>query len=224
MIKQFIFMIAFLALFIRSENLKFFLLKEECWEKLKTFQITVPCIVSTLVQLLNIMNLSVVFLYRVPQIKKLMANKSAVGISYQALIFELTSLLCTLTYYYTQGYSILAYGENFINFFQLTIVFTLVYKYQGMSTRQYQIGLLYISVFFGVMIANLFSIQIAKFCLSLAVISFVISKLTQAFEIFKTKYSGNLSLITLIISPLGIGSRLFTAFIDLRDDTFLLVY
>ena len=215
--------LAILATLVKAENLKFFLITESCWNKLLSIDFSMQCVVSTVVQMLNIMNLTVVFFYRVPQIKKLIHNKSAVGISYNSLMFELTSLLCTLSYYYIQGYSLMAYGENFINFFQLFIVFTLVYKYNGMTANQFKIGALYCGVFFSLLLTKMLSIAVAKFCLTLAVISFIFSKVTQMQEIFKTQYSRNLSLITLVISPIGIGSRLLTSFVNLRHDTFLLV-
>ena len=174
-------------------------------------------------QFINILNLTVGVVYRVPQILKLTTNKSAVGLSFYALVLDMFALLCSIAYNFTLGYSFMSYGEMYMNFFQLFIVFTLVYKYKGMTAKQFQAGVIFTICFLALIFSKVFPIKIVQTLLMCNTISFIVSKLLQIKEILVFQYSRNLSLFTLFISPSGIASRLFTVMMFYRNNTLLVV-
>lgn len=214
--------IALLAAVARAEEFRLLIFPESCWAQMTQFRFPGECLAPVIARFISVGNLAVVVVYRVPQILKLLETKSAVGLSVNSLLFDLTSLLCVIAYYFTQGYDFMNYGENYMNLFQLWVVFALVRRYGGMSRRAFVLGTLYAVGFLGVVFSGLVPGALVKPLLSVSVLFFVFAKTTQTAEILRTRYSGNLSLITLAISPMGLLSRLVSGLINLRHDTFLL--
>lgn len=215
--------LALLILMAKAEELKFFLMPVSCWNNLLNGTITVDCIVKTGVQAINILNMTVVFYYRMPQIMKILNNKSTVGISSSAIIMELMSLLCVIGYFFTQNYSIWTYGEHYANFTQMLIIYFLVYKYGGIKPTHFFGSLVLILGFFAAIMMRKLPVELVAILMTLSTGLYVSSKLVQIIEIHRTHYSKNLSLITLLISPAGVFSRLLTSIATLWHDKFLIV-
>jgi mannose-P-dolichol utilization defect protein 1 len=214
--------IGMLIIMAKAEELKFFLMPVSCWNNLLSGNITMDCVVRTGVQAINILNMTVVFYYRMPQIMKIVNNKSTIGISSSSIIMELLSLLCVIGYFYTQNYSIWNYGEHYANFAQMVIIYCLVYRYGGIKPIYFFGSLVFIFGFFTAIMMRMLPIYLVAVFMTLSTVLYVSSKFVQILEIHRTHYSKNLSLITLLISPAGVFSRLITSIATLWHDKFLI--
>ncbi len=219
----FIALIGLLVALANTEELKFFLMPVSCWNNLLSGKVTLDCIVKTGVQGINILNMTVVFYYRLPQIMKLLKNKNTIGISPSSIFMEILSFLCIIGYYYTNNYSFWNYGELYANCAQLIFIYFLVYKYKGVSKAQFLGSIALIFGFFASIMLRVYPTYLVAAFMTISTALYLSSKFVQIKAIHNTHFSKNLSLITLMISPAGIFSRLLTTVATLWHDKFLIV-
>ena len=169
------------------------------------------------------MNLSLVFVYKIPQIRKLITNKSSVGISVASMKMEVLSVLFCIAYYYTFNYSLWNYGELYVNFAQQLLILSLLFRYNGMSKKDFIATMIGFLVFFAIIMSKVLPVILIEGFIGVSTAIYVLAKMNGARELLRTKYSRNYSLITLIISSGGVTSRLITTMATLWHDKLLIV-
>ena len=202
---------------IKGEENKFFIIPIKCWDEFLDGNVSLSCISTIAVKVLSLGNISVAFVHRIPHISLLLKNKSTIGLSGNSMILETISLLCVAGYYFTFRYSLWNYIELYIVLFQQLILFSLVYKYDGISCSKFTTAISWYAIFMFITFNRLIPFAIVELFLAFSTIMYIGAKLNSSYTLFKTKYSGNLSIFTLAVSPLGILSRLITNILGVKD-------
>jgi mannose-P-dolichol utilization defect protein 1 len=71
---------------------------------------------------------------KIPQISKLVASKSAAGVSFLSYLLETSAFLISLAYNFRSGFPFTAYGETALLMVQNVVVAVLVLQYSGKSS------------------------------------------------------------------------------------------
>ena len=206
-----------------TSDLVFFIFPKDCVDQMLKFDLRTDCIMRILS---NGMSLGLVLFslyYKVPQIMKILTEKSAKSISPASVLMEIMAALCGIAYYFYLDYDFMAYGEMISGMFQSMIILSLCYVYMEMGSST-------ATIYFGLIVGSLGGIYykmlpkaMVSSLLLLSSVVFCLSRIMLIISVFKTKSSGSLSFITLFLSMVGILVRLFTTFINISDDKFLLL-
>ncbi|XP_077301953.1 solute carrier family 66 member 3 [Arctopsyche grandis] len=167
---------------------------------------------------LSLITIASCLVLKVPQIMKVKELKSAAGVNLQGLLLELFSYSTTFLYNYCNSYSLLSYMEYPIILLQeiVLIYYVLLYskKIEKFSTQMY--GLVY----FGIMalfLVDILSPKILSFLLPFTTPISASSKMIFLYEIYHTKNSEAVSLLTWLLSAFTNLTRIFTVAVDSGD-------
>jgi len=160
---------------------------------------------------------------KVPQILKIVSNKSAESISISSIILETIGFTITLLVSYILKYPFSTYGESFFILIQSIILLILVLKYSKKLNSLFFIGsIIYLAGAFSVFkFASPHHLALLQ---ALNIPLFMISKLPQIATIFKNKSVGQLSFITCALNFGGSLARVFTTLKEVNDPTILVSY
>lgn len=167
--------------------------------------------------LLSLITIGMCFVLKIPQILKLVAVKSADGISMLGLFLELTSYTVMTSYNYTNGYSLLSYLEYPIILVQEYILIFLVLKYLSRINMR---SLLSAVIYFVLSSCLLLGIVpkivltlLAPMCTPIS----ASSKIVQLLAILRAKNAESVSPLTWFISAFTNLTRVFTIWMDSAD-------
>ena len=153
---------------------------------------------------------------KVPQIIKLLAAKSAAGLSITALYAELVAITFTVSYSVQMDFPFSAWGESLFLSLQNVILVMLIYMYNGQT-----FGLL--------LLIPLYTIVSYILCSSLTPLDFVtklqgsvllfmlVSLFIQILGNYRTGNTGQLSFITALLLFAGSLGRIFTSIQETGD-------
>ena len=208
---------------ISDSNIIYFIFPERCFKDLLSFKITLNCIIRIASNGLSLGLVVFSLYYKVPQIVKMLGEKSAKSISPMSVLMEIMAGLCGIAYYFYLDYNFMAYGEMISGMVQSMIILFLCYAYKelDLNTGMIYFGLI-MSSFFGIYF-KLLPIQIVNSLLMLSSVIYVVSRIMLIISIIRTKSSGSLSFITLFLSMAGILVRVLTTLINIGDYKFLLL-
>lgn len=199
----------------------FLIFTPQCYENLKSLTFTTPCLSSTISNTLSLAIVSLSLIYKIPQILKIKSRKSSVGVSWFSVFLDITSLTCTIGYFFTLGFPLMNYGEMISNIIQTQVIFLMVYFYKGIDSKKFFVGFLFNLGFMGLILAGALPLFFVKLFLGFSSVLFCFSKGSQIFEILKIRFSGSMSVITTLMGFAGIMARTFTIWVD-SDDLYLL--
>eukprot|EP00906_Rhabdomonas_costata_P025624 RCo036614 len=153
---------------------------------------------------------------KVPQIAKILLNRSAKGISQAMLFLELFSCTVAASYSYALSYPLLSYSENLAMVAQNLILIALV------ATLNHQLGPA-VSVVFPVVytawvyciLAGLMPFWLTSLLVQIPAASF--SRVSQIVANHRAKSTGQLALITFLLAGGGCAARVFTTWVGSRD-------
>jgi mannose-P-dolichol utilization defect protein 1 len=96
--------------------------------------LNVPCITKLLNKVLSVGIVVLSIILKVPQIIKIVTNKSTFGLSFQGIFMECLLYTFNAAYNVNEGRDFMLYGENFFILFQNLIILFLFTKYDTQTT------------------------------------------------------------------------------------------
>lgn len=162
-------------------------------------------------------------LVKVPQIAKILANKSADGINMFAVFLDLSAITFSLAYSFVSGFPFSAYGDMTFLALQTICIGCLVLHYRGSTLSAIIVFLAYLA--FGYVLMGgltplnwLWTIQACNIPILL------MGKGAQALTNFRNGSTGQLSAVTCFMLFFGSLARIFTSYQETGDSMMIMTY
>lgn len=162
---------------------------------------------------------------KVPQILNIVKSRSVAGLSVTSVALELLGYVISIAYAFAQAFPFSTYGESvFLTIQDVAIVF-FVLVFSGKSKLFSVVGCggasaaTFMVIFYKVVPLPI--LTVAQAC---TILIFMFSKLPQIYLNFKSKSTGQLSIITYGCNFAGSMARVFTTITDLSDPIILTSY
>jgi mannose-P-dolichol utilization defect protein 1 len=193
----------------------------ECTQSLLAGTITSECLAIGVSKVLSTAIIAGAFGVKFPQILKIVRAKRVDGISESAFYLEVLSLTLASAYSFHSRQPFSTYGENVVILVQCCIQVVLLWKFTGASLLK----VLGVSLLFSGICAALFLDLIPAYLWDWTVLSLlalnISFRVSQIAETFKSKTTGQLSVVTATLNFLGVVARSFTILVEV-DDVMLL--
>ncbi|OWF54482.1 mannose-P-dolichol utilization defect 1 protein-like [Mizuhopecten yessoensis] len=147
-------------------------------------------------------------LVKLPQILKIFKAKSAEGISFISVLFELIAVSATTTYGYAMKFPFSSYGEGIFLVLQTAAIVYLVLYYRK---QQALLFLVIYTLCMAYLLSPVVSIQLLSVFQSANIVVVILSKMIQALTNFRNGGTGQLSAITVTLLFTGSLARIFTS-------------
>jgi len=175
------------------------------------------CLSLLLSKVLGYLIIAGAFIVKVPQIVKILRNKSAAGLSNSMFILELIILTISSVYGYTNKFPFSTYGETIIVAVQNVIIVFLVFHYQ---TGNYALFFALMAGLGAFVYAGVFAIiptVIINQLFAGNVAILIASRVPQIWANFQAKSTGQLAFLTFFLNFAGTGARVFTTLKEVND-------
>lgn len=162
-------------------------------------------------------------LVKLPQIIKIVKNKSGEGISLPSVSLDLTAITIYAAYSFVKGFPFSSWGDATFLGIQTVLIAVFVLWYQGSKS----LGLMYLIVFIGVcyvMAGGITPIKTLWYLQSFNIPIVVSGKLLQAWTNYKNGHTGQLAAVTLFMLLFGSAARIFTSIQETGDSVVILTY
>lgn len=160
---------------------------------------------------------------KVPQILKMLANKSAKGLAPSTYILENIVYAIMSAYYYNKGYPFSAYGENVFLLLQGYILVFLVFKYNEQLGLAFWAGAVVFTFFVAALVQNMVGMEVLTLLQGCSIPVTAASRVPQIVTNFKNGSTGQLSAITSALLFLGCVARVFTTLQEVSGDNMALL-
>ncbi|XP_066587760.1 mannose-P-dolichol utilization defect 1 protein homolog [Prorops nasuta] len=209
--------------FLRQAAL--FLLTENCLEQYfeKYDFLHGECFKSTLSKALGIAIISGSLLVKVPQVAKLLQNKSSKGINVYSVLLDLFAITSMVSYSFISGFPFSSWGDGIFLGLQTLAIAVLVMHYSGNSNQAAAFFGVYLAVTYAAM-RELIPVNILWSCQAMNIPIILISKLMQAYTNYSNGSTGQLSAATCFMLFFGSLARIFTSIQETGDKTMILMY
>lgn len=197
-----------------------------CLEKLTSTAIfsATECYAFAFTKLLGVTIIAASFALKVPQIIKILRNRSVAGLSFEMFVLELFGFIFQGSFAARHHFPLDSYLEVFVVFAQNFIIIALMYRFTtGINVRT--VALL------GSALALLaFELTVAPIELVVAlqtfstIVVFTVAKLPQIIKAYKEKSTGQLDLFMVALQTLGSLVRVFTTFQSVNNPIYLFGY
>lgn len=162
-------------------------------------------------------------LVKVPQIAKILTNKSAEGINMFAVFLDLSAITFSLAYSFVSGFPFSAYGDGAFLALQTICIGCLVLHYGGSTVRALIVFVAYLA--FGYVLMGgltplpwLWTIQAGNIPILL------VGKGAQALTNYRNGSTGQLSAVTCFMLFFGSMARIFTSYQETGDSMMIMTY
>lgn len=160
---------------------------------------------------------------KVPQILKLLSNKSGAGINIFSVFLELTAITLNLSYNFVKGFPFSAWGDVSFLAIQTAIIAALVLNYNGSLVKAVAFLFTYAIVAYGLMggmtpVDVLWSLQVVNIPVLIA------GKMSQAYTNYSNGNTGQLSAVTVFALFFGSLARVFTSIQETGDSLIIITY
>ncbi|XP_028128524.2 mannose-P-dolichol utilization defect 1 protein homolog isoform X1 [Diabrotica virgifera virgifera] len=182
-----------------------------------------PCFFATLSKGLGFGIILGSLTVKVPQILKILNNKSGEGINILSVTLDLSAITIYMAYSFVKGFPFSAWGDASFLAIQTVLIGYLVLYYQGAITKAITYLLVYVTVCYVMM----FGMTPLEFLWSLQTFNIflvVVGKLMQAYTNLQNGHTGQLSAATLIMLLAGSLARIFTSMQETGDSVVILTY
>ncbi|XP_067624119.1 mannose-P-dolichol utilization defect 1 protein homolog [Eurosta solidaginis] len=153
---------------------------------------------------------------KVPQVLKLLNNKSGEGISLFAVLLDLTAITSHMSYNYVMGYPFTAWGDSTFVALQTAAIAALVLYYAGSKVLSMIFCITYaIVVYF--LTSSYTPIDLLVVAQSVNIPILLVGKLSQAFTNYRNGSTGQLSATTAFLLFFGSFARIFTSMQETSD-------
>uniref|UniRef100_A0A1B6D008 Mannose-P-dolichol utilization defect 1 protein homolog n=1 Tax=Clastoptera arizonana TaxID=38151 RepID=A0A1B6D008_9HEMI len=183
----------------------------------------VPCLKATISKGLGLAIVGGSLMVKVPQIMKILQNKSAVGISFLSVLLDLYAVTAGVAYSYAKNFPFSAWGDSLFLLVQTVTIAALVLHYNRSSNVAAAfIGLFSIAMY--TLISGMTPLDILWSMLSVSVPIMFAGKMVQAYVNYKNGSTGQLSAITCVMLLFGSIARIFTSIQETGDPVIILTY
>lgn len=162
-------------------------------------------------------------LVKVPQITKILNNKSAEGLNVIAVFFDILAITFSLAYSYVKGFPFSAYGDTVFLALQTIIIACLIFHYGGSTLKAVLLFVAYV-VFCFVLMSGLTPLHVLWSIQAFNIPILLVGKSTQAITNYRNGSTGQLSAVTCTMLFFGSSARIFTSFQETGDAMMILTY
>lgn len=162
-------------------------------------------------------------LVKVPQITKILNNRSAAGLNVFAVLIDLVAITFNLSYSYVSGFPFSAYGDGVFLALQTVLIACLCVHYGGSTARAIGLLMLYGSLCVTLM-GGLTPLAILRQMQVLNIPILLVGKGAQALTNYRNGSTGQLSAVTCAMLFFGSLARIFTSYQETGDSMLILTY
>ncbi|XP_060517419.1 mannose-P-dolichol utilization defect 1 protein homolog [Cylas formicarius] len=183
----------------------------------------VPCFKATLSKGLGLGIILGSLLVKVPQIAKILRNKSGQGINLYSVTLDLTAITIYMSYNFVKGFPFSSWGDTFFLAIQTVIIGVLVLWYSNASVQAVLYFVLYI-IGCVVLMGGITPIEFLGSLTAANILIVVSGKVLQAWTNYKNGHTGQLAAATLLMLLGGSMARIFTSIQETGDIINILTY
>lgn len=194
------------------------LVPEHCHDEffVKFNFLDVPCLKVAFTKALGYGIVVGASIVKVPQIMKLLAAKSAAGLSVTALYAELAAITFTMAYSIQMDFPFSAWGESLFLSLQNVILVMMIYMFCGQTLGLLLFAPLYAGVSYA-LCTSITPLDVVTKLQGSVLVIMLVSKFIQIFASFQAGNTGQLSFITAFLLFAGSVARIFTTIQETGD-------
>uniref|UniRef100_A0A0A1WTE1 Mannose-P-dolichol utilization defect 1 protein homolog n=1 Tax=Zeugodacus cucurbitae TaxID=28588 RepID=A0A0A1WTE1_ZEUCU len=202
-----------------------YFLSEECIETYLVFHDFTDgaCFKSLLSKCLGYAIIAGSILVKIPQVLKLIKNKSGEGINLISVLLDLTAITSHMSYNYVKGYPFSAWGDNTFLALQTAAIAALVLFYGGSKGLSLIFCIIYTLAVY-VLNSGLTPINILLVAQAFNIPILLLGKLSQAWTNYKNSSTGQLSAATVFLLFAGSLARIFTSAQETGDSMIIATF
>ncbi|XP_022221990.2 mannose-P-dolichol utilization defect 1 protein homolog [Drosophila obscura] len=202
-----------------------FLMSEKCYDNyfLEHDFLDIPCFKALLSKGLGLAIIAGSVLVKVPQVLKILNNKSGEGINIVGVMLDLLAISFHMSYSFMNGYPFSAWGDNTFLAIQTVTIAVLVLYFSGRKAQSV-IFLLAYAVLLYVLNSGLTPMKALITIQSCNIPILLVGKLSQAYTNFKAGSTGQLSAATCIMMFAGSVARIFTSIQETGDQMMIITF
>lgn len=194
-----------------------------CWNYVFFSFILVDCFKSLLSKVLGYGIVAGSLFVKVPQILKLLSNRSGAGINIFSVLLDLTAITLNLSYSFVKGFPFSSWGDVSFLAIQTAIIAALVLYYNGQIVRVVAFSLSYIVAAY-VLMGGITPIDVLWSLQVLNIPILVTGKMSQAYTNLSNGNTGQLSAVTCFMLFFGSLARVFTSIQETGDTLIITTY
>lgn len=183
----------------------------------------VPCFKATLSKVLGLGIILGSLLVKVPQIVKIVKNKSGEGINLWSVSLDLTAITIHMSYNFIKEFPFSSWGDTLFLAIQTVVIGVLVLFYAGAVLKSIIYLVMYLSVCI-ILMGGFTTVNVLWSLTSVNILIVVAGKLLQAWTNYKNGHTGQLAAATLIMLLAGSTARIFTSLQETGDSIVILTY
>ncbi|XP_037826473.1 mannose-P-dolichol utilization defect 1 protein homolog [Lucilia sericata] len=202
-----------------------FLMSEECFDNyfLEHNYFDVPCFKALLSKSLGLAIIAGSLLVKVPQVLKILKNKSGEGINLISVLLDLTAITFHMAYSYVNGFPFSSWGDNTFLAAQTAAIAALVMFFSGSKAKSLAFILFYTS-FVYVLCSGITPFKVLVTVQSCNIPILLVGKLSQAWTNYKNGSTGQLSAATVFLLFAGSLARIFTSIQETGDKMMIITF
>lgn len=185
--------------------------------------IAVPCFKALLSKGLGLGIIAGSLLVKVPQVLKIIQNKSGEGINLIGVFLDLLAITFHMSYSFMKGFPFSAWGDNTFLALQTAAIAALVLFYGGAKGKSALFLLAYAALVY-VLNSGLTPIHVLGMVQTCNIPILLVGKLTQAWTNFRNGSTGQLSAVTVILLFAGSVARIFTSIQETGDQMMIITF
>lgn len=162
-------------------------------------------------------------LVKVPQIVKILSNKSGDGINVYSVLFDLFAITCHVSYSFVNGFPFSAWGDGTFLMLQTAIIAVLVFHFSGATAKAILFVLAYTGICY-VAMSGITPLEVLWSAQAFNVPVIFVGKSIQAVTNYRQKSTGQLSAVTCFMLFAGSIARIFTSYQETGDFMMILTY
>ncbi|XP_055591770.1 mannose-P-dolichol utilization defect 1 protein homolog [Uranotaenia lowii] len=162
-------------------------------------------------------------LVKVPQITKILANKSAKGINLFSVCLDLFAITIHMAYSFVSGFPFSAWGDTSFLALQTAFIAFLVLVYGGSIPGAVAFGCAYSAGTYALM-GGMTPLNYLLIAQGFNVPILLLGKLSQAYTNYKNGSTGQLSAVTCFMLLAGSLARIFTSIQETGDQMMIITY
>ncbi|XP_076241621.1 mannose-P-dolichol utilization defect 1 protein homolog [Calliopsis andreniformis] len=194
---------------------------EEYFDEFNFFH--VGCFKATLSKVLGLGIISGSLLVKVPQIVKILKNKSAEGINVFSVLLDLFAITAMASYSFVSGFPFSSWGDGVFLGLQTLAIAVLVIHFSGNTVQATAFFTAYLAVV-STAVSGLTPVHVLWSCQAMNIPIVLASKLMQAYTNYSNGSTGQLSAATGFMLFFGSMARIFTSIQETGDMTMLIMY
>ncbi|XP_055684169.1 mannose-P-dolichol utilization defect 1 protein homolog [Lutzomyia longipalpis] len=206
-------------------TISLYLVSEQCYDKyfLEYDFFDVNCFTSLLSKCLGLGIVAGSMLVKVPQILKIVKNRSGEGISIASVLVEICAITAHISYNYVKGFPFSAWGDGAFLAIQTAAIAALVFYFGGAKGRAGAFLIGYLGVLY-VLMGGITPLHVLWSMQACNVPVIFIGKMLQAVTNYRNQSTGQLSPMTCYMLFFGALARIFTSYKETGDPMMILTY